>query len=740
MKRGLFAFVVLCVVLEGASLAFRYNTAMLSLDIAKETGVVRAQIQDMRGRPLSRTRENNWNFQETVPLHEIPVILLQAFVFGEDKRFFEHDGIDWVARAEALLQNIRAGRAVRGASTITEQVTKMLVPRRRTFLSRIEEGFEAQNLERRYRKGEILEFYLNQVPYAGNRRGVLAAARDYFDRDLRSLSIKEMLALVVLVRAPSRLDLRRDTLAVEKGVRILAGRMYGEGMLNKVQSEAALQSGIKLRQPALPVIASDFVRYVSSKVALREITPGGSRKVVTTLDGSLQNRVQQILDVRLNDLAAQNANDGAVLVVENDTGTVRVWVNAQRIESGSPVESFDSVLVPRQPGSTLKPFLYALAMEKGWTAASIMDDSPITQGVSFGIHEYRNYSRVYYGPVRLREALGNSLNTPAIRAVRFVGVDKFLDRLRQLGFRSLENPPVFYGDGLALGNGEVSLFELVQGYSALACGGVYKQLRVDLEEKSGRQDRIFSPEVSSIIADILSDPESRSREFGREGVLSFPVQTAVKTGTSSDYKDAWAIGFSDRYTVGVWLGNLTREPMREVSGARGPGLVLRAVFNELQRFQDTKALYVSPRLERTEICRESGKLPGSRCPRTVEWFQAGSAPSEVCHEHDRNPVHEVKVPVFSSPFELSMPTPGLHLAMDPRIPDELEAFAFELPREMLPEKVEWDIDGQQISREGSRGIRCLWPLARGNHIVEARVWFSGEEQPLESKSVAFVVK
>ncbi|ETW95517.1 MAG: hypothetical protein ETSY1_30310 [Candidatus Entotheonella factor] len=521
------------------------------------------QVLDRHGTPLSITFQNTWNLHHIVPLHDIPTLLQHAFLLAEDQRFYQHGGVDWRARAHALWQNLRALRIVRGASTISEQVVRMLHPRPRTLWARWLETFEAAQLERRFHKTDILAFYLNQVPYARQRRGVVQAARIYFDRDLETLSPKEMLALAVLVRAPSRLDLTRHPQSIEPAIQRLGNRLRNASLLTASEYRRLLNEPFQLQSPTLPVQASHFVRHITASRPTH-LTP---RIVHTTLDAALQARAQALLDRRLKDLEAQHVTHAALLIVDHQRNDILAWVNT----GGSAI---DAVITPRQPGSTLKPFLYALAVQKGWTAATLIDDAPLAQAVGVGLHHYHNYSRTHYGPLRLREALGNSLNIPAIRTIAFVGVQPFLTHLYQLGFQSLTQHPNHYGDGLALGNGEVTLYELVQAYATLARHGVFRPFRTTFTPgiQATSERRIYNLEVSTLIAHILSDSQARQREFGRGTLLHFPVQTAVKTGTSTDYRDAWAIGFSHRHTVGVWMGNLTQRPTRGLTGSTGPAL------------------------------------------------------------------------------------------------------------------------------------------------------------------------
>jgi penicillin-binding protein 1C len=310
-----------------------------------------------------------------------------------------------------------------------------------------------------------------------------------------------------------------------------------------------------------------------------------------------------------------------------------------------------------------------------------------------------------------------------------VGAERFLRRLADLGIHSLVQHPDYYGDGLALGNGEITLLELVRAYAVLARQGTYRPLRLllteDMTTPPGR--RVFSAEVASLIGHILSDPQARTLEFGQGSLLRFPVQTAVKTGTSSDYRDAWAVGYNDRYTVGVWMGNLDRLAMQGVTGSTGPALVLRAVFAELNRHRETRPLYLSPRLLMMDVCRETGQPADGSCSSVSEWFVPGTQPRP-------GPEPDIQPAVIY----LQQPSPGLQLAMDPRIPDDKEAFLFKLAGTKGKIRVDWLVDGQRCAT--TTAAEFLWPLQPGRHTVKARVWLDPSTEPTETTTVGFVVQ
>ena len=623
-------------------------------DNAGDARIVR--ITSAEGLDLNRSYDGRWNRHDRLPLDRIPPLLQAAFIGAEDRRFSRHRGIDWTARVHAVVQNLRAGRTVRGASTISEQVVRMLHPRPRGLWARWLEGFDAMRLERRFGKQAILAFYLNQVPYAARRRGVVQAARYYFDRSVDTLSPREMMALAVMIRAPSRLDLRSDPLAVLARIATLAKHLRDSGWIARLPD---LEAPFDLAAAPLQVDAPHFVRHVRAD--------SQSARVTTTVSGPIQSHLNGVLDERLAHLSRRDVGHAAGLVVEHASGAIRAWSMVSR--RGVPSSHIDGVTTPRQPGSTLKPFVYAVALEHGVRAASVFDDRPLVQRVGGGVHAYQNYSRRHYGRVSLRDALGSSLNIPAVKALSLVGAPRLLARLDALGVRSLGKHPDVYGDGIALGNGAVTLFELVQAYATIANAGRRVRLTWRPNAAPSAARAVFTPEVSSLIADILSDDYARRLEFGAGGVLSMPRQTAVKTGTSSDHRDAWAIGFDHRYVVGIWMGNLDQRPMNNVSGATGPALALRSVFAELNRSTPARALYLSPRLQRHRVCVESGRAAHAQCAGVRdEWFLPNHPPLPAVSAAQASTVGAT----------IAFPAAGTRLAIDPRLPDTLQRVAFQV--------------------------------------------------------------
>lgn len=722
------------------------------------------QFLSREGHPLNISYQHQYNYHQQVSFYDVPEFLVQALIIAEDKRFYEHGGVDWLARASAMYSNLTNMKVVRGGSTITEQVVRIIKPRRRSLWSRWLEGFDAMRLEQYYSKADILEFYLNQVPYASNRRGISQAASFYFDRDLYTLSKKEMLALVVLIRAPSYYDLYKrgyganiDDMGeqpIENTIMRLAGKMHKNGMLDEYELDFISKQGFELARPQLSVYAPEFVVYIKEifennrqlQGQLQDGLSGSGNKIVTTLDAELQNNISAMMEQRVVSLASRRLYNGAVLVANWRTGEIMAWVVAGKggdnHDNTKKTSRIDAVTTMRQPGSALKPFLYGLALQQGWQAYDVVVDESLATSVGWeenaGWHNFRNYSNQHYGQVTIRQALANSLNIPAVSMLREVGHADYLRLLQNVGFDGLQQGSDFYGDGLALGSGEVSLLQLVRAYMVLANNGVSKELSPFVLDGWGQgnaeiSERVFSSQVTSVISDILSDKYARIMEFGEASILSLPRQTAVKTGTSSDYRDSWAVGYDSNYVVGVWLGNLDRSEMDGITGSIGPALLLRGVFAELARMnKDSKRLYLHPDLQLVDICH------GSEDNCKLQEYHI-SKDGFVNQRLDNNYALTNVDDGQDSDMEISLvkPVPGLNLAYDPRIRKENQAVEFQVSGIEPGMKVRWLLNDKLLAETADGSY--LWSIDRGRFELAVEI-FKEDNMLLRLPEVAFVVK
>ncbi len=586
------------------------------------------------------------------PLGNISPALKEAVVQAEDKRFYDHGGVDYRSMAGALVQGLTS-ESVRGASTITMQLASILDKEiqsrkgRRSIKQKERQILDAWEIEKKWSKTEIFEAYLNLVTFRGELQGILAASRGLFGKDPHGLDQSESLLLASLVRSPnassSELFRRVSHLNKTKGWKI------GDEEIHS-----------KVRQiflgPNLPRPREDLAPHVARHV-FKGRPPGSS--VTCTLDSRIQRFAIDRMTHHLLALRSQNMKDGAILVVENVTGDVLAYVSY----SGEPLSArfVDGVQARRQAGSTLKPFLYGLAFEQRiLTPASLLDDSPLDIAVISGVYQPRNYDSHFKGPVTTRIALASSLNVPAVKTLSLVGMEPFLNKLRQLGIKGLNESGDFYGPSLALGSADVSLWELTNAYRSLADEGMWSALRLVRDENpSSQKRRIYSKEASFLISDILSDREARSVTFGLENALSTRFWTAVKTGTSKDMRDNWCIGYSRKYTVGVWTGNFSGEPMWNVSGITGAAPIWIEVMNFLHANGPGEKRGILPRLVRREIEFSQGITPSRE-----EWFIPGTEPNSKSQRTGQfNP--RIVYPPF-----------GTVIAVDPDIPPDLQKVFF----------------------------------------------------------------
>lgn len=523
------------------------------------------------GTPLQRTRVDlSERRGDWVSLADVSPAFRDAIVVSEDKRFYAHSGVDWRGIAGAAWGNLWNERT-RGASTVTMQLAGLLSdsPRRSGQRSLPQKATQAMNallLERGWRKDQILEAYLNLVPFRGETVGLAALSQVLFGKAPSGLDAREAAIAAALVRAPNAAPAK----VAERACRILRDMQAGQACTSL---DGYVQ--LVLARPANSVrddgaaLAPHFARRIAA-----EVRPAAGAQVRTTLDAPLQRFARDTLLRALTELNApahrRNVQDGAVVVIDNASGEIRAWVGSSGALSSA--RDVDAVLAPRQAGSTLKPFLYAQALdEKRLTAASLLDDAPINLAAGGGLYIPQNYDKDFKGWVSVRSALGGSLNVPAVRTLVLVTPHRFARTLRALGL-PLAQEGDYYGFSLALGSADVTLLALTNAYRALANGGVARKV-VDLPAASAaRADggtRVFSEAASFVVTDILSDNNARVRTFGFDNPLATPFFSAVKTGTSKDMRDNWTVGFTSRYTVGVWVGNADGSPMWDVSGVTG---------------------------------------------------------------------------------------------------------------------------------------------------------------------------
>lgn len=571
---------------------------------------------------------------------ELPEQVVGATVAAEDKRFFTHYGIDPIAVARALVHDIRSGRVVEGGSTLTQQVAKLLLgSRQRSFAQKVRESILAVRLERRYGKREILTMYLNLAPYGNQIHGIGRASRSYFGCAPSDLTPAQAAFLAALPQRPSAFNPLRDgTRAIDRQRYVLA-RMA----LSPRERTDARRERLQFRRDAQPLIAQHFVEEVLSSGIAHASEDG---RIVTTLDSNLQGDVAGIIHAQRRRLLWHGARSVAVAVLDNHTGQWLAWEGSGDYFGDGFGGAIDGVLAQRQPGSTLKPFTYAVAFEQGFTPATVLADVPSNfptaeEGV---VYTPRNYDGVYRGPMTIRAALAGSENVPAVAMLSQIGAPALLRALRDAGFSDLSRTSDYYGLGLTLGDAEVRLDQLVTAYATLARGG----WRVDptflpRAELVGHR-QLFSRRTAFWITDILSDPDAREFVFGSGGSLDFPFAVAVKTGTSQAYRDNWTVGYTRDVTVGVWVGNFDRSEMHNSTGITGAAPIFHAVMlAAVKRVRGSLPLgdfttIVDPpaNTERVEVCALSGLQPSSYCrSRRSEWL-AKERIAEFCSWHHDN--------------------------------------------------------------------------------------------------------
>jgi penicillin-binding protein 1C len=637
-----------------------------------------AELLDREGVPIQslridmKVRRLPW-----VALADISPVLGAAVIQAEDQHFKRHSGVDIGAIGQAAWDNLFRSRA-RGASTITMQLAGLLDPAvlgaagGRSWGQKWDQASAAREIEKTWTKAQIMEAYLNLVPFRGEMQGVAAASRGLFGKVPSGLNQAESAILASLLRGTSaapRVVARRACALVGE----LSWQVGCEAIEWQVATALARPAAMAALTPA-PQVAQQLLK-------------GASRQVRSTLDGRLQQFAQDALRRHLAALGDRNVSEGAVVVIDNASGEILAYV-ANRGES-----SVDGVLARRQAGSTLKPFLYQLAIERRLlTAASVLDDTPVDIATDVGPYVPQNYDRQFRGDASARVSLASSLNVPAVRTLLLTGQDRFFNRLQELGFSTLDQPSDFYGPSLALGSAEVTLLDLANAYRTMANGGVYGAATLVPRPRVAPR-RVLDAGASFIVGDILADRAARSLTFGLKNELATTYWSAVKTGTSKDMRDNWCVGYTDSYTVAAWVGNFDGQPMWDVSGVTGAAPVWRDVLDHLHRNQPSRAPVPPPNVVKTVVRYQPAVEP----PRS-EWFLRGTDTAVV-----------TVVPAAERTPKILYPGEATILAIDPDIPKGMERVVF---RAQAARALQWQLDGKLL---GPASDEVAWQPIHGAH-------------------------
>ncbi|HEU4584994.1 MAG TPA: penicillin-binding protein 1C [Gemmatimonadaceae bacterium] len=608
-------------------------------------------LTDRHGVVLRTTRAADGSRARWMPIDQIDPQIITAFIAVEDRRFLARSNrgalgaIDARALARAVRDNLRARRIVSGASTITMQTARLVRPSGRGWGGKLTQALWALRLSAHLSSGEILEQYLNRVQLGQGAVGVPAAAMLYAGASARSVSLAQAALLAGIAHAPSSdnplVSPRRAHADRSRALtRILRAGYASSGDVERARREPLLTTG-----DAAPFLAPHFTTRVLGWLD-RDAYRGGVLR--TSLDIALQRQLEAEVRRTVRDLHAEGARQAAAVVLDNHSGEILAWVGSPDFWADTGGQT-DMVVSARQPGSALKPFLYGLAFDRGLTPATILADIPHEYRTSTGPYRPRNYDQRYHGPVRAREALASSFNVPAVALADRVSAASLLATLHNAGFASLSRSADYYGLGLALGNGDVTLLELANAYRSLANGGVWRPLRWSAADGAGATSnvlpaaasdaaagrRVMSPLSAALVLDILSDADARIPGFGLQTPLEFPFRAAAKTGTSRHFTDNWAVATTAGFTVAVWVGNFSGRPMEGVSGVSGAGPLLhRATLLTARRY--APGLLPTPAsagARPVEICRLSGLRAAHGCPHMTEWFAPGAEPTDSCDWH-----------------------------------------------------------------------------------------------------------
>lgn len=542
-----------------------------------------------------------------VKLKEVNPNLINATLSIEDNRFRKHIGVDPLAIAMAAKLNFTNKRIISGASTISMQVMRIVEKRTRSPLNKVIEAVHAIRLETLYSKNDILRLYLEIAPYGGNIHGIKAASLRYFQKYPQDLTLSECALLAGLPQSPSRLRPNRyPERARKRRDRVLAS-MVKNGYITPIQYEEAIKEPVVTDNHPFPFKAPHFAEFVN-----RRYSP--NKNIITSLDPNLQDFAELALKEIVGELKWQGVTNGAIVVIENETGKIRAMVGSSDYYSKEHSGKINGALSKRCPGSTLKPFTYALGFEEGlYTPKMILSDVP----VQYNGYSPLDYDKEFRGPVTIREALVDSLNIPAVEVLNNVGYRKLYLFLKDVDVSTLKKAPDYYGLSLTLGSADMKLLELTNAYAALARLGIYKPYSfIETEDNPGLDKRVLSEGATYLVADILSDTR-RLEAIGVYRDDKVNPKVAWKTGTSYGHKDAWTIAYNPEYTVGVWLGNFSARPARVLVGVDVAAPLAMKVFDWLYLKKPAPWYQTPSSIGERKVCALSGEPVSDNCPHSM---------------------------------------------------------------------------------------------------------------------------
>ncbi len=716
---------------------------LLSLRILdREDNLLREVLSDEGGRA-------QW-----VSFTEVSPDLIKATIAAEDRRFFWHRGISIPAIVRATFQNLKSGKIISGASTISQQLIRNIYHFRRNIFSKIIESWLALRLEDTLSKKDILVQYLNRISYGNQAFGCEAAAKLYFDKSAEMLSLAESAFLAGIPRSPSVLNPYSGLQLVVQRQHLILHQMFDSGFVDLLKFNRSLNEQLHIIPNSITFRAPHFCDFILSQFSSTE--KQRMSIIRSTCDYYLQKNIEILVKNHVSALKDKGITNASAVVIDNVSGEILSMVGSKDFFSRQDDGQVNGALSLRQPGSALKPFTYGLALERGITAADIIEDIPVQYSTPNGAYRPRNYDKLFHGPVRLRTALACSYNVPAVRILESLGPEALYYQLKDMGFNSLSQGPSYYGIGLTLGNGEVTLLELVQAYSSLARAGEWLESKAVLQvfdsentpntpQKLRKRRKVFSPQVAYILTHILSDHDARIPAFGYNSSLSLPFPCAVKTGTSKNFRDNWAVGYTPKYTVGVWVGNFDGRPMLNVSGVTGCGPLFRDIMLFLENKNPPTEFLEIDGLIKVDICPESGLLADKNCSGSMtEIFILGTEPTTLCSLHGENrisylsdskPAQEALV---SPDLSITFPRNGYVFKIDPilRHGDQKLQIIASAPEEFRFEKLEWWINGKKEAESGTQ-FSYSWKLQPGLYTIT--VLARNESRVTKSRSVSIQV-